>query len=99
MFTIKDLVKIDNKGMQELLKHINSKSLMLALKGTPDAIVSHFLTNLSTRAQNTLKEDMDALSKTKLSDINEKQQEIDGLAKKLSDEGKILIRSDDEKYI
>ncbi len=95
MFTFEDLSKIDNRGIQELLKHTNANQLMIALKAGSEAVRLTFLNNLSARARKLLEEDMAALPPIRKSDAETAQRAIVQLASKLYEEGKISINSDE----
>lgn len=91
MFVFEDLVKIDDRGIQTLLKEIPNDKLLLALKTANDEIRDKITRNMSQRAANLLTEDLEAMGPSKLSDVEGAQQEIVNIARKLEAEGKILI--------
>lgn len=91
MFTIDDLVQIDSRGIQELLKHIQQNTLLLALRGTSETIQNLFFSNMSQRAAKMLKEDMLAMPAQKAKDVTQAQNDILACVRKLEEEGKILI--------
>ncbi|MFQ5455225.1 MAG: flagellar motor switch protein FliG [Nitrospirota bacterium] len=91
MFVFDDLEKIDDKGIQELLKEANKDDLMLALKATSDAIKEKIFKNMSQRAAELMKEDMEAKGPARISEVEKAQQSILKAARKLEEEGKIII--------
>jgi flagellar motor switch protein FliG len=91
MFVFEDLVFVDDKGIQELLKVADSKKLVMALKTSPEEVRSKIFKNMSSRAATLIKEDLDALGPTKLSDVEKAQQEIVMIAKDLEAKGKAII--------
>ena len=91
MFVFEDIVKIDDRGMQTLLKEIPNDKLLLALKTANEEIKNKIFKNLSQRAANLLKEDLDAMGPARLSDVEGAQQEVVNTARRLEAEGKILI--------
>jgi len=91
MFVFEDIVKIDDRGIQTLLKDVPNEKLLLALKTANDEIKDKFTRNMSTRASQMLLEDLDSMGPAKLSDVEAAQQEIVNTARKLEAEGKILI--------
>lgn len=91
MFVFEDLVKIDDRGIQTLLKEIPNDKLLLALKTANDEIRDKITRNMSTRAATLLQEDLAVMGPSKLSDVEGAQQEIVNIARKLEAEGKILI--------
>jgi len=91
MFVFADLVNIDDRGIQTLLKEVDNQSLLLALKTAPDAIKEKIFKNLSTRATQMLKEDMEVMPPVKLSEVEKAQASITQLALRLEGEGKLVI--------
>lgn len=100
MFVFDDLVKIDDKGIQELIKKIKNEQWMTALKTASETVAELIFKNMSERAAQMLKEDMEAMAATKLADVEAMQYEIVQIARKLEEEGKIIIQSGgDSAYI
>lgn len=91
MFVFEDIVKIDDRGIQGLLKEISNDKLLLALKTANEEIRSKIFKNISQRAAQMLREDLDNMGPARLSDVEAAQQEIVNTARKLEAEGKILI--------
>src|SRR6185437_6262168 len=91
MFVFEDIVKIDDKGIQALLKEIPNEKLLLALKTAPEEIKEKIFKNISQRAAGMLKEDLANMGPSRLSDVEASQQEIVNTARRLEQEGKILI--------
>lgn len=91
MFVFEDLIFVDDKGIQELLKTADSQKMVLALKTAPEEIKAKLFKNMSNRAAGLLKEDLDALGPTKLSDVEAAQQEIVQTVKDLEAKGKAII--------
>jgi flagellar motor switch protein FliG len=91
MFVFEDIAYIDDRGMQTLLKDIPNDKLVIALKTAPDDIKEKIFKNISKRAGELLKEDLEALGPVRLSDVENAQQEIVNVAKKLEAEGKIIV--------
>jgi len=91
MFVFDDLVKIDDRGMQELLKEVSKEELPLALKAAAPDVVEKVLRNMSSRAAQMLREDMDARGPVKLSDAEKAQQNILKICRKLEEEGRVVI--------
>ncbi|NQY81507.1 MAG: flagellar motor switch protein FliG [Alphaproteobacteria bacterium] len=94
MFTFDDLTNLPGPSVQVLLREVNKDQLVVALKGTSDAICDLFLSNMSERAAKIMKEDMQATGPLRVRDVEEAQQEIVTLAKDLSDRGQIVIAED-----
>lgn len=91
MFVFEDLIFVDDKGIQELLKVADSKKLVMALKTSQEEVRSKIFKNMSSRAATLIKEDLEALGPTKLSDVEKAQQEIVMIAKDLEAKGKAII--------
>ncbi len=91
MFVFEDIVFIDDKGMQSLLKEVDNGKLVIALKTAPEEIKEKIFRNISKRAADLLREDLEAMGPVRLSDVEGAQQEIVNIAKRLESEGKIII--------
>jgi len=91
MFTFEDLVKIDNRGMQELCKQISNDQLVLALKTASEEIRGKFFGNISVRAAEMIREELEVMGPVKLSDVEKAQQEVVKTARRLDEEGKVQL--------
>lgn len=91
MFVFDDIVKIDDKGIQTLLKEVPNDRLLLALKTASEEIRNKIFKNISQRAAEMLREDLSNMGPARLSDVEGAQQEIVNVARRLEAEGKILI--------
>lgn len=91
MFVFEDVVYVDDRGIQELLKIVDNTKLVIALKTAPDDVKTKLYKNMSNRAATLLKEDLDAMGPTKISDVEKAQQEIVQQLKDLESKGKALI--------
>lgn len=91
MFTFEDLAKLDAAGIQTLLRNIEKDKLAIALKGASDTLKNLFFNNMSSRAANMLKEDMEALGPVRLRDVDESQAAMVNVAKDLAAKGEIMI--------
>ncbi|MGD0229875.1 MAG: flagellar motor switch protein FliG [Syntrophorhabdales bacterium] len=99
MFTFEDLMKIDDRGMQTLLKEITSEDVALSLKGASDGIRDKIFKNMSERASAMLKEDLDAMGPVRVSDVERSQIKIAMVAKRLESEGKIMLSKGNERFV
>lgn len=101
MFIFEDLSKIDDKGIQEILKEVSTDILSRAMKTVSDVIRDKIFKNMSERAADMLKEDIEDMGPTRLADIEKAQNEIVKVAMKLADEGKIFIAGgkDDDVFV
>jgi flagellar motor switch protein FliG len=91
MFVFEDVIFVDDRGIQELLKIVDNQKLVIALKTAPDDVKAKLFKNMSNRAATLLKEDLDAMGPTKISDVEKAQQEIVQQLKYLEAKGKALI--------
>jgi len=98
MFTFDDLEKIDDKGIQALMKEVQSESLVVALKGASPELREKIFRNMSTRAAETLREDLDSRGPVRLSEVEAEQKEMLKVVRRLADEGQIVLggNADDE---
>lgn len=91
MFVFEDIAKIDDRGVQILLKEVPNDRLLLALKTANDDIRNKIFKNISSRAADMLREDLSNMGPARLSDVESAQQEIVNVARRLEAEGKIII--------
>ncbi len=100
MFVFDDLVKMDDKGFQTMLKEVQTESLIIALKGASPEIRDKIFKNMSSRAAETLKEDLESRGPVKLSEVEGEQKEMLKIVRRLADEGQIVIASGgDDDYV
>jgi len=91
MFVFENLIDIDDRGMQTLLREVSSDQLLLALRGAPEPLRDKIFGNMSSRAAEMLKDDLEAAPPAKLSDVEASQKEILTVARRLSDAGEINL--------
>ena len=91
MFTFDDVEKIDDKGIQALMKEVQSESLVIALKGATPALREKIFKNMSTRAAETLREDLESRGPVRLSEVEAEQKEMLKIIRRLVDEGQIVL--------
>jgi flagellar motor switch protein FliG len=89
MFVFDDLLHVDDNGMREIIQRADKKGLTIALKGASDEIRQRFFGNMSKRAGEMLKEEMEVLGAVRLRDVEKSQQEVVAIARKLEEEGLI----------
>lgn len=95
LLVFEDLLELSDKDIQSILKHISSDDLVKALKGAPDELAEKFFNNMSQRAAEIMREDMQVMPPLKLSDVEDAQQSILQVVRKLDSEGVITLNSDD----
>jgi len=93
MFVFEDLLKLDDKAVQKLLKEVDNSQWATALKGASEEIVEKIFSNLSQRAAETLREDMEYLGPVRVSDVEAMQQQIVDVVRRLEDAGDIEVRA------
>lgn len=91
MFTFDDLEKIDDKGFQALLKEVQSDQLVLALKAASQELREKVFRNMSSRAAESLREDLESRGPVKLSEVEAEQKEMLKIVRRLVDEGQIVL--------
>jgi len=91
MFVFDNLNDVDDRGIQALLREVSTDSLTLALKGADEGLKEKILKNMSKRASEMLREDMEARGPVRLSDVEAAQKEIIATARRLAEEGDIVL--------
>jgi flagellar motor switch protein FliG len=91
MFTFDDLERLDDKAIQTLLREVQSESLVIALKGAGAELRERIFKNMSTRAAETLREDLESRGPVRLSEVEAEQKEMLKTLRRLADEGQIML--------
>ena len=91
MFTFDDLEKLDDKAIQTLMKEVQSESLVVALKGATPEMREKIFKNMSTRAAETLREDLESRGPVRVADVEAEQKEMLKIVRRLADEGQITL--------
>ena len=91
MFVFEDVLLLDDRSMQRVLKEIDTKDLSMALKGASEELQEKFFRNMSSRAAEMIKEDMEYMGPIRLKDVEEVQQRIVDIVRRLEEEGEIII--------
>jgi len=91
MFVFENLIDVDDRGIQALLREIQQDVLMKALKGTDENLKEKILKNMSKRAAELLQDDLEAMGPVRVSDVEAAQKEILSIARRLSDAGEIML--------
>jgi flagellar motor switch protein FliG len=100
MFVFEDIVAIDDRGIQLLLREVQSETLVIALKGASDELRSKVFKNMSARASEMLRDDLEAKGPVRLSEVDTEQKGILKIARRLADEGQIVLAGkSDEKFV
>ena len=91
MFTFDDLSKLDDKGIQSLLREVQTESLLIALKGATPELREKIFANMSSRAAETLREDLESRGPVRVSEVEAEQKEMLKTVRRLADEGQIVL--------
>jgi len=100
MFVFENLVDIEDTAIQLILKEIDTSQLTIALKSAPEELRDKFFRNMSNRAADMLRDDLDAQGPIRMSRVEEEQKNILGVARKLAEAGQLtLTRSGSDEYV
>lgn len=91
MFVFEDIVQLDDRSIQRVLREVDSKELALALKGASEEVFNKIRRNMSKRAADMLKEEIEFMGPVRLRDVEEAQQKIVNIIRKLEEAGEIVI--------
>jgi flagellar motor switch protein FliG len=91
MFVFEDVMLLDDRSMQRVLKEIDTKELSMALKGASEELQTKFFRNMSQRAAEMIREDMEFMGPIRLKDVEEVQQRIVDVIRRLEEDGEIII--------
>ena len=90
-FTFEDILKIDDAGIQMIMKEVKQEDLVLGLKTASEELSEKLFSNMSERAALMLKEDLESLGPKKISEVQKSQHKVIDVCKKLEDEGKVVV--------
>lgn len=99
MFVFENLVEVDDRGIQAILREISTDSLLLALRGADDTLKEKIFTNMSKRASELLRDDLEAAAPAKLSDVEIAQKDILAVARRLEEAGEISLRGGGDELV
>ena len=99
MFVFEDLLTLDDRGVQTLLREVQSESLIIALKGASQELRDKVFKNMSNRAAEMLREDLEAKGPVKLSEVEKEQKEILSAVRRLADEGQVALGGGNDAYV
>jgi flagellar motor switch protein FliG len=99
MFTFENLVGVDNRGIQAIMRTAEPDLLMVALKGAPDFVKDKFLDNMSARARVMFVDDMESKGPLRITEVEEAQKTVMRLARKLSDEGELVLAGGGDGFV
>ncbi|NNF51005.1 MAG: flagellar motor switch protein FliG [Gammaproteobacteria bacterium] len=99
MFVFENLLDVDDRGIQTLLREVSSDFLVLALKGADAPLKDKILGNMSKRAREILESDMEAKGPVRLSEVEAAQKEILNTARRLAEDGNLMLGSGGEDFV
>jgi flagellar motor switch protein FliG len=91
MFVFEDIVTLDNRSVQRFLREVDNNDLALALKTASEEVKRVIFSNISKRLQDMLKEDMEFMGPVRLRDVEDAQQKIVNIIRRLEDAGEIVV--------
>ena len=91
MFVFDDILKLDDKAVQTVMREVASETLIVALKGASSELRDKFLANMSSRAAETLREDLESRGPMRLSEVEAQQKEILKTVRRLAEEGQVVL--------
>jgi flagellar motor switch protein FliG len=100
MFVFDNLLDVEDRAIQLILKEIDNDTLMVALKGAPEELRAKFLRNMSSRAAEMLREDLEAQGPIRMSKVETEQKKILQIARRLAESGQIVLGNQgDDTYV
>ena len=96
LFVFEDIIRLDDRSLQRVLREVDMKELGLALKGATEELRTKFFKNMSQRAAEMLQEDMDYMGPVRVKDVEESQQKVVNIVRGLEEQGEIVIASGGE---
>jgi flagellar motor switch protein FliG len=99
MFVFEDLAELDDRGMQTLLREVPSGTLITALKGAEPEVREKIFANMSKRAADMMRDDLEVKGPVRLSEVDAAQKEVLSIARKLSDAGQLSLASGGDEYV
>lgn len=99
MFLFENLIEVDNRSIQRILQEISNDSLVIALKGSNQALRDHFLNNMAVRAAEIVRDDLESHSPVRMSQVENEQKAILIVVRRLVEKGEIAIGGGDDAYV
>ena len=99
MFVFEDLAELDDRGMQTLLRDVPSGTLITALKGTEPEVREKIFANMSKRAADMMRDDLEVKGPVRLSEVDAAQKEVLAIARKLSDAGQLSLAGSGDEFV
>ncbi|MGO1345284.1 flagellar motor switch protein FliG, partial [Chromohalobacter japonicus] len=99
MFLFENILDIDDRGIQLILKEVDTNSLVVALKGAQEALVDKITQNMSQRAATLLREDLEARGPVRVSQVEAEQKAVLQIVRRLADNGEIVLSGGGDSYV
>ncbi|HBO23913.1 MULTISPECIES: flagellar motor switch protein FliG [unclassified Providencia] len=99
MFLFENLIEVDNRSIQRVLQDVSTDSLVIALKGSNQALRDHFLNNMAARAAEIVRDDLESRSPVRMSQVESEQKAILQVVRRLVEKGEIAIGGGDDVYV
>jgi flagellar motor switch protein FliG len=99
MFVFDNLSEVDDRGIQALLREVATDTLMLAMRGSDDVVRDKILDNMSKRAAELMRDDLEAMGPVKLSEVETAQKEILNVARRMADAGEIMLGGSGDEMV
>ncbi|EKT62207.1 flagellar motor switch protein G [Providencia burhodogranariea DSM 19968] len=99
MFLFENLIEVDNRSIQRILQEVSNDSLVIALKGSNQALRDHFLNNMAVRAAEIVRDDLESHSPVRMSQVENEQKAILIIVRRLVEKGEIAIGGGDDAYV
>ena len=99
MFVFENLISVDDRSMQTILREVSTDNLLLAMKVANDELKEKIFANMSKRAAEMLRDDLEAKGPVKLSEVEAAQKEVLTIARRLADEGQITLGGGSEEEL
>lgn len=99
MFLFENLIEVDNRSIQRILQDVSTDSLVIALKGSNQALRDHFLNNMAARAAEIVRDDLESRSPVRMSQVENEQKTILLIVRRLVEKGEIAIGGGDDVYV
>jgi flagellar motor switch protein FliG len=91
LFTFEDVFALDDRSIQSIMREVSNDTLTLAMKTSPDEVKDKIFRNISSRAADMIKEDLEVMGPVRLSDVEKAQSEIIKIVRKMEEEGKVVL--------
>jgi flagellar motor switch protein FliG len=99
LFVFDNLLKVDDRGVQSILREVQADTLATALKGADEAIRDKIFKNMSKRAAEILRDDIASKGPVRLSDVEQAQKEVLAVALRLAEEGSIVLAGGSDEFV